>query len=55
LIPPLALGETWFAVFGGLIPIVGLVMIGAVLWRAAKPPEKPKHPGGSDDDEQAPT
>ena len=47
---PLALGETWFAVFGGLIPIVGLVLIGAVLWHAAKPPEKPKRPGDSDDE-----
>ena len=47
---PLALGETWFAVFGGLIPIVGLVLIGAVLWHAAKPPETPKRPGDSDDE-----
>jgi hypothetical protein len=37
---PFALGETWFAVFGGLIPIVGLGLIAAVLWHAAKPPEK---------------
>lgn len=37
---PLALGETWFAVFGGLIPIVGLVLVGLVLWRAVQPPEK---------------
>ena len=38
--PPLALGETWFAVFGGMIPIVGLVLIGAVIWHAAKPPRR---------------
>ncbi len=41
---PLALGETWFAVFGGLIPIVGLVLIGAVIWHAVKPPEAKKLP-----------
>jgi len=29
-----ALGETWFAVFGGLIPIVGLVAICLILYRA---------------------
>jgi hypothetical protein len=39
-VTPLALGETWFAVFGGLIPIVGLVLIGAVIWHAAKPPPR---------------
>lgn len=39
LVTPLALGETWFAVFGGLIPIIGLVLIGIVLWRAVQPPE----------------
>ena len=47
---PLALGETWFAVFGGLIPIVGLALIGAVIWHAAKPPERPKPPEGEDDE-----
>ena len=31
---PFALGETWFAVFGGLIPIVGLVAICLILYRA---------------------
>jgi hypothetical protein len=31
---PYALGETWFAVFGGLIPIVGLVGICLILYRA---------------------
>jgi hypothetical protein len=40
VIVPLALGETWFAVFGGLIPIVGLGLLAVVLWHAAKPPEK---------------
>jgi hypothetical protein len=39
---PFALGETWFAVFGGMIPIVGLVLIGAVLWHVAKAPEPPE-------------
>jgi hypothetical protein len=29
-----ALGETWFAVFGGLIPIIGLVGICWILYRA---------------------
>jgi hypothetical protein len=48
---PFALGETWFAVFGGLIPIVGLAMIGIILWRAAQPPEDQKRPGGEDDEE----
>lgn len=33
---PLAAGETWLAVFGGLIPIVGLVAIGYLLIRAAR-------------------
>jgi hypothetical protein len=44
---PLALGETWFAVFGGLIPIVGLVLIGLVIWRAVQPPDNQKR---KDDD-----
>lgn len=39
---PFALGETWFAVFGGLIPIIGLVLIGVIIWRAAQPPEEEK-------------
>jgi hypothetical protein len=39
ILVPLALGETWFAVFGGLIPIVGLGLIALVLWHAAKPPK----------------
>jgi flagellar biogenesis protein FliO len=32
-----ALGETWFAVFGGLIPIIGLVGICWILYRAIGP------------------
>jgi hypothetical protein len=47
---PLALGETWFAVFGGLIPLVGLGLIALVLWHAAKPPEPPQRPEGSEDE-----
>ena len=50
---PLALGETWFAVFGGLIPIVGLVLIGFVIWRAVQPPERPQPPEGQDGDRGA--
>jgi hypothetical protein len=41
---PLALGETWWGVLGGLIPIVGLVLIGLVIWRAAQPPDDQKPP-----------
>lgn len=33
---PLAAAETWVAVFGGLIPIGGLVAIGWIIWRAAR-------------------
>jgi hypothetical protein len=51
---PLALGETWWGVLGGLIPIIGLTMIGIVIWRAAQPPEDQKDPGDRDD-EQPPT
>jgi len=36
MVIPLATGETWLAVFGGLIPIVGLVAIGYLLIRAAR-------------------
>jgi hypothetical protein len=32
-----ALGETWFAVFGGLIPIIGLAAIALILYRAIGP------------------
>jgi hypothetical protein len=39
---PLAASGTWFAVFGGLIPIVGLVAICWILWRAVQPPEDQK-------------
>jgi hypothetical protein len=28
--------EAWPAVFGGLIPIIGLAGIGYILWRAVK-------------------
>jgi hypothetical protein len=31
-----AVGETWWGVLGGLIPIVGLGLIGYILWRAVK-------------------
>jgi len=34
---PFALGETWFAVFGGLIPIIGLAGIVFILYRAIGP------------------
>lgn len=34
---PFALGETWFAVFGGLIPIIGLAGIALILYRAIGP------------------
>ena len=46
--------RAWFAVFGGLIPIVGLALIGPVLWRAVKPPEKPKPPGADEDADASP-
>jgi hypothetical protein len=29
-----AVGETWFAVFGGLIPIIGLAGLAFVIYRA---------------------
>jgi hypothetical protein len=28
--------EAWLAVFGGLIPIIGLALIGYVIWQAVK-------------------
>jgi hypothetical protein len=28
--------EAWPAVFGGLIPIIGLALIGYLIWRAVK-------------------
>jgi hypothetical protein len=40
-VTPLA-AETWLAVFGGLIPILGLVGIGWIVIRAAR--------GGGEDD-----
>jgi hypothetical protein len=33
---PLAAGETWLAVFGGLIPILGIAAIGWIVIRASK-------------------
>lgn len=33
---PLAAGETWLAVFGGLIPILGLGGIAYVIYRAVR-------------------
>jgi hypothetical protein len=37
-VTPLAT-EAWPAVFGGLIPIIGLAAIGWLLWHASRPPE----------------
>ena len=37
--------EAWPAIFGGLIPIIGLAAVGYVIWRAVK---------DSDDDEDEP-
>jgi hypothetical protein len=31
-----AAAETWWGVLGGLIPIVGLGLIGYIIWRAVK-------------------
>lgn len=45
---PLALGETWWGVMGGLIPLVGLGLIALIIWRAAQPPEDEET---SEDDE----
>jgi hypothetical protein len=36
LLIPFATGETWIAVFGGLIPIVGLVAIGWIVIGASR-------------------
>jgi hypothetical protein len=33
---PLAAGETWLAVFGGLIPILGIAAVGWIVIRASK-------------------
>jgi hypothetical protein len=38
---PLAAGETWLAVFGGLIPILGIVAVGWIVIRASKNDEDP--------------
>jgi len=32
--------EAWPAVFGGLIPIVGLGAIGYIIWRAVREPDE---------------
>lgn len=42
---PLATGETWLAVFGGLIPVIGLGLGGYLVYRAAR--------GSGDGDEDA--
>jgi hypothetical protein len=31
-----AVAETWWGVLGGLIPIIGLALMGYVIWRAVK-------------------
>jgi hypothetical protein len=31
-----AAAETWWGVLGGLIPIIGLALVGYVIWRAVK-------------------
>jgi len=33
---PLAAAETWWGVLGGLIPIIGLALIGYIIYRAVK-------------------
>ncbi|HEY3553340.1 MAG TPA: hypothetical protein VGK66_06585 [Solirubrobacterales bacterium] len=33
---PFAAAETWWAVLGGLIPIIGLGLLGFFIWRAVK-------------------
>jgi hypothetical protein len=35
----LAAGASLFGIFAALIPIVGLVLIGWILWKAIRPPE----------------
>jgi hypothetical protein len=35
-VPLFAAAETWWGVLGGLIPIIGLGLIGYVIWRAVK-------------------
>jgi hypothetical protein len=34
--PLFAAAETWWGVLGGLIPIIGLGLLGYVIWRAVK-------------------
>jgi hypothetical protein len=31
--------EAWPAVFGGLIPIIGLAAVGYIIWRAVRGPD----------------
>jgi hypothetical protein len=46
-VTPLA-AEAWPAVFGGLIPIIGLAAIGYLIWRAVKnSDDDPGPPPGS--------
>jgi hypothetical protein len=33
---PVAAAETWWAVLGGLIPIIGLAAVGYVIYRAVR-------------------
>jgi len=33
---PLAAAETWWGVLGGLIPIIGLGLLGYIIYRAVK-------------------
>lgn len=47
---PLALESGW-AVAGGLIPIVGLVAIGLILWRAIRDNPSDEPPDDTDDKE----
>jgi len=37
-VPPVAT-EAWPAIFGGLIPIIGLVAVGYLIWRAIRDPD----------------
>ena len=38
---PLAAAETWLAVFGGLIPIIGIAAVGYIVIRASKNDDDP--------------
>jgi hypothetical protein len=39
-----AAAETWWAVLGGLIPIIGLALIAYIIWRAVKDGEDDREP-----------